>query len=231
MNLEELIRSFRALSRDKYKGNGQTDLLTLDEDLKEWLNEAQDEACVRARLIREESLAEVCRIPLTVGTHTYALHPSVYEIISIRLLPGNGMPSRELELRTREWLDAYDCGWRDWDTRGRIPAQFVIQDDTSIRITGYSELDDQLVLECYRLPLEPMCRDNDEPEIHTAHHRKLVQWALYRAFGVPDSDLFDPDRSEKANREFTAHFGLPVDADLRRSTRIDVPHHTTQSIV
>lgn len=106
MNLEELIRSFRALSRDKYKGNGQTDLLTLDEDLKEWLNEAQDEACVRARLIREESLAEVCRIPLTVGTHTYALHPSVYEIISIGLLPGNGMPRRDLELRTREWLDA-----------------------------------------------------------------------------------------------------------------------------
>lgn len=226
MNLKDLKTRFRALSRDK-----EEDFLTVDEDLTEWLNEAVEEACIRARLIREEALPQVCEIGLDVGTHTYKLHPSVYEIISIRLQPGNGDQPRPITLKSREWMDSNHCDWRTWATTQRIPAEIAIQDDTSIRLAGYTEVDDVLLLECYRLPLNPMCRGEDAPEIHAMHHRKLVHWALHRAFGVPDSDLFDRDRSALAEREFTKYFGLRPDADARRSTRTDVVHHTYQPLI
>lgn len=226
MNLKALMKIFRALARDKLE-----DFLTVDEDLKDWLNEAEEEACIRAKLIREEAMPAICRIPVTVGTFVYKLHPSVYEIAGIWLRPGNGMPDRPLQIVSRDWLDQRDTFWRDWGGSLNVPVDFVMQDDTTIRLAGYVEVDDQLVLECYRMPLDPMVRDNDEPEISSAHHRKLVQWALHRAFGVPDSDLFDPDRSDKAEREFTKHFGPRPRADMHRRIRADVPHHTTQSIV
>jgi hypothetical protein len=72
-----------------------------------------------------------------------------------------------------------------------------------------------------------MTADNTlgKPEIHQAHHEHLLQWALHKAFGIPDSDGFDPGRSALAERAFTAYFGPMPDSDLRRETRSDVPHH------
>lgn len=63
--------------------------------------------------------------------------------------------------------------------------------------------------------------DNDKPEIHQAHHRHLVHWALHRAFSKPDADGADPNKAAMAEAAFTKHFGVAPDADLRRSTRSD----------
>lgn len=65
---------------------------------------------------------------------------------------------------------------------------------------------------------------DDVPEIAAIHHEYLVQWALYRAFSVPDTETFDPNRAAIAEREFTQYFGLRPDSDLRRITREDTPH-------
>ena len=40
-----------------------------------------------------------------------------------------------------------------------------------------------------------------------------------------DAETFDAQRSERAENEFTRYFGTLPDSDLRRVTRIDVPHH------
>ena len=72
MTLEDLIYRFRVLSLDNV-----TPPFWADEDVIDWLNEAQNEACIRARLIREDELEAVCTIALTPGTHTYALNPLV----------------------------------------------------------------------------------------------------------------------------------------------------------
>ena len=76
------------------------------------------------------------------------------------------------------------------------------------------------------MPLTQMVQDDDIPEIHAAHHEKLIQWPLHRAFGIPDSEAFDPARSAKAEAEFTAYFGPMPDADMRRITREDTDHTT-----
>ena len=215
MTLEDLIYRFRVLSLDNV-----TPPFWADEDVIDWLNEAQNEACIRARLIREDELEAVCSIPLTPGTHTYALNPLVYEIISLWIKPASGR-KRPVKLRSREWLDHHLPEWRE-STR---PAEIAIQDDTTVRIVGAVEAGDTLELECYRLPRRPMASGTDRPEIHTMHHAHLVQWALHRAFGVPDADGFDANRSDRAEAEFTKYFGLRPDADARRETRTDQVHH------
>lgn len=216
MTLEELIRRFRTLAVDKVQP-----YLFDDEDVIDWLNDAQRQACIRGRLLREDANLAVCEIALTPGQRTYPLHKSVYEIINARIVPGNGDRARTVFLASREWMDGNMPDWRD--EQGQ--AEFAIQDDTSIRVVGVITTGDKLVIECYRTPLKVLANDVDKPEIHEAHHEHLIQWALHKAFSVVDADTFDPERSEKAEEEFTRYFGPLPDADMRRETRWDVPHH------
>lgn len=217
MNLEQLLRRFRILATDTV-----APFLWEDVEVVDWLNDAQAQACIRGRLIREDDLPAMCRIALVPGQQTYALHPAAFEIISLRVLGPIDRP-RPVGIVTREWLDAEVRDWRDLDRA----ACWAIQDDTTLRIVGTTTAGEELALECYRLPIKPLTADNTQgkPEIHQAHHEHLLQWALHKAFSVPDSDGFDPARSVQAERSFTAYFGPMPDCDLRRSTRADVPNH------
>lgn len=215
MTLEELIRRFRTLAVDKVQP-----YLFDDEDVIDWLNDAQRQACIRGRLLREDANLAVCEIALDPSQKTYPLHKAVYEIINARIVPVSGR-SRPVFLASREWLDENMPGWRD----DHGPAEFAIQDDTSIRVSGAITAGDKLAIECYRTPLKLLANDTDKPEIHEAHHEHLIQWALHKAFSVVDAETFDAQRSERAENEFTRYFGTLPDSDLRRVTRIDVPHH------
>ena len=62
MTLEDLIRRFRVLSMDNV-----TPPFWAAEDVIDWLNDAQAQACVRGRLIREDENPAVCQIALTPG--------------------------------------------------------------------------------------------------------------------------------------------------------------------
>ena len=213
--LADLIRRFRQQIRDK-----SIPPFWQEPDVTEWLNEALSQACIRGRLIREDELDAVCRIALTAGKHTYKLHPAVYELTDLWIQEASGC-RRPLHLKSHEWLTANVPEWRRYDR----PACWAIQDDTTIRLVGTVETGDALVLECYRLPLKPLVQPSDVPEIHQMHHVHLVQWALHRAYGVPDADFFDASRSALAEQEFTAYFGPLPDSDARRVTREDQPHH------
>jgi len=214
MNLEGLIRRFRTKARDT-----ATPYLFGDEEVTDWLNDAQEQACIRGRLILEDAAEEVIRIDLTPGTGAYALHESVYEIVTAHILwPGMDRDDiKPLSIVTREWLNKYQPKWRE-DSQ---PARWAIQDDTRIRIVGTFPEDAWLQLECYRLPLYPMVSDADEPEIHRAHHEHLIDWALHEAYSIPDTEVFDPEKSRRAEAEFTTYFGPLPDSGLRRETRHD----------
>ena len=214
MDVEALIRRFRVLAND----NAQP-YFWADVDVTDWLDDAHAQACIRGRLLRDDATASVCTIALTPGKSTYKLHHKLYEIISIRLVPADGC-ARPVALKSREWLDANHRDWRDCQR----PVVTAIQDDTSIRVVGKVEAGDTLQIEVYRLPMLSLA-DSDTPEIHEAHHEHLVQWALHRAFSIPDTEAFDPARAASAEAAFTRYFGLLPDSDLRRRTREDVPHH------
>ena len=216
MDVEALIRRFRVLANDNAQPHFWADV-----DVTDWLNDAQAQACVRGRLIREDENPAVCQIALAPGQHTYPLHASVYELINLRIKGSGTEPSRPMSIKSREWLDANVCDWRDMDE----PSPWLIQDDTTLRVVGAIQAGDVLHLECYRLPLKQLANDMDKPEIHAAHHVHLIQWALHRAFSIPDTEAFDPARAASAEAAFTRYFGLLPDSDMRRATREDVVHH------
>ena len=228
MTLAELVQAFRVLAHDTVHdaSSDRLDLLWQDADIRAWLNEGQREACVRARLLVESENPDVCRIDMRHGQQTYALHPKLIEIISALYLFKGRRRALMLPLKTREWLDRFRQRVRDWHWHDEREPRFAVQNETSITLVGRVQDGDVLWLEAYRLPLKDMVDDGDTPEIHEGSHRHLIDWALYRAFGVPDSEAFDAERSDRALADFTRYFGLPVTSDMRRSTRFDIANHT-----
>lgn len=215
MQLKELIRRFRVQANDKVEP-----YFNEDEDVIAWLNDAVKEACIRGRLLHESQDGAVCKIAVTAGTSHYPLHPSLYELSRIWFEPADGQPGSFISLTSAENLDR--TYYRDWKSMSEFP-RFVIQDDTAIRLVPCPNIDGELQLEGYRVPLVDMQNDTDEPEINVLHHVHLIQWALAQAFSVPDAEFFDANRAAIAEQAFTDYFGQRPDSDLRRITREDVP--------
>ena len=128
--------------------------------------------------------------------------------------------STPIKVKSREWLDENQPQWRDVHRATR----YAIQGETSIRLVSTPLTAGVLTIEAYRLPVKVMSAPDHEPEIHEASHEHLVNWALHKAFSVPDSEAFDPQRATKAEDAFTAYFGPLPDSDMRRITREDTPH-------
>ena len=212
MNLEQLIQQFRVDSDDM-----QSPPLWESEWIAAWLTEAQDEAAIRGRLLMDDYTPALTQIPVTAGVSSYALHPKLYEIAVIDFVPEVGYV-QPVYLTSREKLDRDRNGWRN-EPAG-VPCS-AIQTDTRLRLVPVPSVNGTLRLEAYRLPLKALVNDNDKPEIHEAHHRHLVHWALHRAFSKPDSEAIDKDRAALAEAAFTDYFGPRPDSDLRRSTRSD----------
>ena len=218
MTLADLIASVRVLANDKVEPHFWS-----DEEITDWLNEAVDEAAVRGRLIHESALPDVCQIVVSEGVAVYPLHPALYELDNIGFQLHQGHEHRHVALKSAIELDKITPKWRE---RTGMP-MYAIQSDTSVRLVPMPAYDGTLWLEGFRLPIERMTladKDTAAPEIQAAHHPHLIQWALHRGFSVPDAESFDPERSMRAEQEFTKYFGLRPSSDLRRSTRADVPH-------
>lgn len=216
MTADELIAAYRTEVQDLAKPP-----LTSDEDVLRWLDEGQHEAALRARLIHESENAAVCTIVVGAGTATYALHPALYELDHVAFLVAGATTRTPIALKSTVDLDRICPDWRD---RTGTP-QWAIQTDTRLRLVPKPDAAGTLLLEGYRLPMKCWEDCTRPPEIHAAHHRHLIWWAVHRAYGIQDADVFDPDRSAKAEAKFVAYFGARPDADLRRSTREDVDQH------
>ncbi|UZA02081.1 hypothetical protein [Moraxella bovis] len=220
MTLSDLINEFRALAFDEVEP-----YLFDDDKVIHWLNQALDEACVRGRLIHECDDPAVCTIAINPNQTKYNTHPKLYEIThaSLELPSVNGGRRENVCLVSFEEMSRADSDWRDEQDKHRLDPYFLIQHDTYVRLSRPTDEIGVLHLEGYRLP-HKMTNDDDVPEIHLAHHEHLIDWALHKAFGVPDSEVFDMNKSEMAEQRFTNYFGFRPDSDLRRITRHDVPH-------
>lgn len=218
MTLRELILSFRVEANDKVEPYFHE-----DDILKLWFNVAVQEACIRGRLLHESQNEDVCNIDVLVGSSRYQLHESLYELSRIWFEPSNGAQGNYIALMSAESLDRqYPCD--NWKLKQGAP-QFAIQDDTGIRLVPIPDVGGELHLEGYRVPLNALEDKEDSPEINPVHHVHLIQWVLHKAFSVPDSEFFDPNRAAIAEQAFTDYFGVRPDSDLRRITREDTPHH------
>lgn len=216
MTLGDLIGRFRSAANDKVQP-----YFWSDEEVTDWLNDAEQEAAIRGRLIHENSREAMTKADIDAGQSTLNLHATVYEITSIAWQQEGQEYPQPLTLTSSEALDR-DLG--NWRYRKGKPL-YAIQSDKTIRLVPAPEVAGQVLLEGYRLPRRPMEDMDDSPEINSAHHRHLVCWAMYIGFSIPDAELFDQRRADIAKEEFESYFGLQVDSDMRRTTRHDVQHH------
>src|SRR5690606_20396604 len=154
----------------------------------------------------------------------YPLDPRIYELTHLRFDLGDGQCEREVKLASEEILShRYHSNWR---TRIGDP-EHAIQSDIGLRLVPRPEQNGTLIIEGYRLPLVDMVEDTDQPEINQAHHAHLVQWALHKAFSIPDTEFMDPNRAAIAEAKFIDYFGDRPDSNSRREVRGDFEQHVT----
>lgn len=224
MTLKELVRSVRVQSNDKVEP-----YFNEDEDIIAWLNQAVDEACIRGRLVHENMDSNICSAIIVANQSTYALHESLYEITKLTFVPSHNEKQTDIRLVSEEWLNLYS--YEDWSTMKGKP-QFAIQSDTAIRLVPTPDIEGNLLIEGYRTSIKDMIEDEDKPvDLHKQHHIHLIEWVLYKAFSIPDTEFFDHNRSEMAYRNFESYFGVRPDSDLRRQTREDYEHYVKPDFI
>lgn len=180
----------------------QEPLLWSDAELMEYADDAQNEACRRARLLVDSEDATVCRIALEAGTATYALDPRVIRV-ERAIVAGEVLP---LRMCLRRHADRMLPGWEDLDDG--LP-EILIPDwqSRSIRLVPAPEAAGTLRLTVVRLPLAALNDLDDEPEIPEHFHRNLRHWIIHRAYLKRDSETFDEKASLKALAWFVEEFG------------------------
>ena len=219
MNLGELRNAARLRLDDT-----EADYLWSDDELNLFINEAVNEACIRARLNIDSTSSEVAEIQVTTGTSQYEVHPSVFFIERAYLETTkrslNKTSFHELDLAGGNWPD--DIG---------DPTHYVMDVDhfttdgaLSNRLTLYPIpiKDEVLRLTTYRLPLADMSSDADEPDIPRFHHSYLVDWVCFRAYAKQDADTLSVDRALRFEQEFERRFGPRPEArrlEWRRKQR------------
>jgi len=215
MTLEQLIAQFRVDADDEV-----APYLASSAKVTAWLDEAQEEAAVRANLIHEATNPAVCTIAVVAGTMTYPVHSSVLQITYAAFTETGSTTPIVLGMTDRLEMDRLDYLWR---TVTDAPRK-LIQNDTTLQFNCLPRTGGVLTLEYYRTPLG-LLEDTDTPEIGAIHHRHLVQWALHKCFMRTESEIHNPKRAEIALAEFTRVFGLRPDFDVRRSFHANRPQH------
>lgn len=215
MTLRELIDRFRTLANDKVEP-----YFWADDEIVIWLNDAQEEAVLRGRLLHSSNDVDMCRIAVLAGESVYSYDDLIYEFDAISFHEDFDTKHECISLVSMEELSRY---LPDWETAKGKP-QYALQDDKRLVLYPMPDKAGTLFLSGYYAPKNILGHDDDVPEIHVLHHKHLLDWVLYQAFSIPDTEMFDPNRAKLAEERFTRYFGEQTDSDLRRITREDTPH-------
>jgi len=199
MNVGEIIRQARLELDDT-----EPDYLWSDAELIGYLNEAQEEAARRARLLIDATTPEICTVTLVGGQANYDLDE---RIIGIR----SAQPSwrtRPLHGVTVVELDNDYPGWQDRFGQPEV----VILDFQTGSLTlcptpSMAEEELTIQLRVTRLPLVSVHDEQDRPEIKVVYHRSLIHWIKHKAYLKKDADTLDKTASADALALFEQEFG------------------------
>lgn len=178
-----------------------------DEEIYEFANDAQNEACRRARLLIDSSTVAICQITVAALASTAPLDSRIIFVRRARIT-GKNTP-----LDRASWRDL-DESFPGWESHTGTVSHFVSDWETGkLRLYRIPTVQTVLNLTVARLPLADMGTD-DSPEINVRYHRSLVFWMKYRAYMKQDAETANPEKA-KANLElFEQEFG-------RKSSAID----------
>lgn len=197
MNLGELIEEFRIVADDN-----QEPPLWSDNELRIYFNQAEKEACRRARLIIDSSTAATCEVASVIGQADYTIDSRV---ISIRRATVPSKSNRKLAVVKAELMDGF---MPNWEAQSGSPDALVVGlNSKKIRLFRKPTEVFTIQLTVVRTPLTAMTNPNDEPEIPERYHQGLINWALYRAYSKKDVETNDEQRALMHLRAFEAEFG------------------------
>lgn len=181
----------------------------------EWLNEAEEEGAIRKGLLYAQE-----DIDIAAGDKTATTPTGWHEITRSQIVDSQGVahPFEATDLR-----HLYETS-ESWRTDSKRPERFVHQTDGTIVLSSVSDAAYTIKLEGYRLPSAPLALDADVPEIPAIHHRRLIWWALFRGYSIPDTETFDAARAKEYEDRFDHYFGRRITADLRKRQQANVPH-------
>lgn len=207
MTLGELIAAARIRLDDRVP-----EYLWSTADLTEFANAAQEEACDRARLLRDN-------VPVTVvdGTSSYLLTEIPLHITDIRFTDADGKltvlaPYSYSEFNTATFFGNV-VGTPQYYEIGESPNQ--------INLFPTPNLNGTLSVDICRLPNEDerMVGDGDEPVIPAEFHRDLVHWMVFEAFSLRDADTRETASADRAEQRFERRFGPKISAKHKAAAR------------
>lgn len=216
MNRAELIASFR-----KESGDRGVPAFWPDDDVSGFLDQGQNEAAERARLLPDRLTEAVTRIELVTGQREYRIHPKIFDVVAasiqrpggdrrwpICLTSGDGMRNSVDRFPSRSgWASSFYV-YGSGNGEGTL-GKFLTLDRTPTETGGYLHLD------VYRYPLEKLV-DSDYPEIEPRYHPAIVHWALKVAYETRDMEYGASDRSKFHEAEFEKLIGERQDANVMR---------------
>lgn len=201
MTLAEISALFRSEADDT-----KDPPFASDAEIVEWANDAQNEACRRARLLVDSRTAGLTTVSLTVAAERYALDARVIFVRRARLALNKSL----LRLASYRDIDGVNGISADWEDETGTPTHLITDTDTGfVRPYPITDAAGTVRLTVVRLPLDDMVADADVPEIHARFHRNLRHWMLYRYYSKQDADTFDAGKAAAALEAFETEFGKP----------------------
>lgn len=175
--------------------------------LDSYLNQAVNEACLRADLIIDSTTPDVGVIETTPGVASYDIHASVYFLEDVSIGPRF---ESLVKLGVRDLRTLHP----DWQTAQGVPVIYAT-DLTSysreglahtLRLYPTPDAVYELALTAHRVPLEPLT-DSDAPEIPARLHMDLLHWAAHLAYMTRDVDTIAYERAMFHADMFERAFG------------------------
>jgi len=205
MKAKELVRRFRDLTDDLDLGQ-EDDMLWSDAEVLRYLDQAQDEACRRSKLISDSSTSAVVDIALSSGVDTYSMHSKIIRIENIVL----NSTSKPVDIYDEDWMDFLKPAWR-LDT-GDVGACILYWGTRKIRVWRQPTTSDTLNLTVKRLPIISVTSLETVLEIPDEFLPPLVNGMMWYAYQKADSQTFNPEISDFHHTLFSRAYGDPTSA-------------------
>lgn len=206
MELADLLNQVRVRLDDTVEPYLWSDTL-----LTSYIFEAEREAAERAHLLpfnTEDADLTIDPVNVAIGTREVELDEHVYHLTRCVWVTAEGR--KTLVETSFEHMDrAYHPRWEDLENA--VPEAYIPRPDSLILFKKPSAIG-TLHMSGFRLPY----RQRNYLEIPIRHRERLVDWVLYRAYSIADSDTKNKGATEVARAEFEASFGVRHSAQTQR---------------
>lgn len=195
MTVDEIIAECRIRLDDLGKGT-PVKYQYAEANLINWINEAQMEACRRARILSDSTLT----VNVIAGTSAYDLPDETILVRRAKL----SLEELPLSFATSRDMDEDVAGW---ESHTGTPTD-IITDMESSRFIIYPTpiVNDTLNMVVIREPM-PITSTSSILEIPKRFHYGLVDWVLFKAYQVRDADKESRSKSVEHLEEFIREFG------------------------